>query len=162
MGSRMVRAGGAVGQEAAGVSEKVLVLSQNRVLKRSVEQILDDKVVDRVQQRFVEQDLEAPCVVLVEVWRGSVAPFSVVFTLLTLSHLETWTLFLQAPYLADTCPRVMRQSTEVLEEFLELSCVKVFSDPEVDSVLHLQIWNYIYEHLVSGPGLLDEFHAFSS
>ena len=80
-----------MGQEAAGVSEQVLALSHDRVLQRFVEQILDDKAEDMVQQRPVEQDLEAPCVVLVEVWRGSVAPFSVVNTLLTLSHLETWT-----------------------------------------------------------------------
>ena len=37
-----------------------LVLSQTRILQRFVEQILHDTVVDRVQQRFVEQDLEAP------------------------------------------------------------------------------------------------------
>ena len=91
--------GWAVEQEAAGVSVMVLVLSQTIVLQRFVEQILDDKVVDRVQQRFVEQDLEARCVVPVEVRRGSVAPFSVVYTLLTLSHLETSTLFLRAPLL---------------------------------------------------------------
>ena len=39
---------------------KVLVLSQNKVLQRFVEQILDDVVVDRVQQRLEEQDLETP------------------------------------------------------------------------------------------------------
>ena len=53
MVSWMVRAGG---QEAAGVSVKVLVLSQkkNKVLQRFAEQILDNMVVDRVQQRFEE------------------------------------------------------------------------------------------------------------
>ena len=41
-----------------------MVLSQNKVLQRFVEQIIDDMVVglDRVQQRFVEQDFEAPYV----------------------------------------------------------------------------------------------------
>ena len=58
------------------------LLSQNKVLQRSAEQILDDRAVDIVQQRFVEQNLEAPCVVPVEVWRGSVAPFSGVLQLL--------------------------------------------------------------------------------
>ena len=45
------------------------VLSQDKVLQRSVEQIIvDDKVgLDRVQQRFVEQNFETPRVVLVEV-----------------------------------------------------------------------------------------------
>ena len=105
----------------------------------------------------MEQDLEAPCVVLVEVWRGSVAPFSVVITLLTLSHLELGHYFFKL--LVWQTPALV---TEVLEEFLELSYVKVFSDPEVDSLVHLKIWNYFYEPLVSAPGLLDKFHAFSS
>ena len=62
--------GAAAGQEVAGVNVKVLLLSQNKVLRRFAEQILDDKVVDRAQ-RFVEQDLKAPCVVLEQAWRGS-------------------------------------------------------------------------------------------
>ena len=60
---------------------RVLVLSQNKVLQRFAGRIPDDKVVDRVQQVCVEEDLEAPCV-LVEVWRRSVAPFSDVLQLL--------------------------------------------------------------------------------
>ena len=63
-----VRAGGA-GGEADGVSVKVLVLFQKKVLQRA-EQIIEDKVVDRVQQRFENQDLEAPRLSRA-VWRGS-------------------------------------------------------------------------------------------
>ena len=112
--------GRAVVQEAAGVSGKVL-----------------GSLPEQGPAAHCERDLEAPSVVLVEVWRGSVAPFSVAITLPSLSHLETRTLFLQAPCLADTCPRVMRQSTEVSDAFLELSYVKVSSDPDVDSLVHL-------------------------
>ena len=51
-----------MGQEAVGVSvEVVMVLSQDKVVQRFVEQIIDDMVgLDRVQQRFVEQNCEAP------------------------------------------------------------------------------------------------------
>ena len=82
---------GAVGQEAVGVSVEVyMVLSQDKVLQCFVEQIIYVNVVDRVQQRFEEQDLEALCVFLVQSGMG----------------LETWTLLPRAPLLADTCPRV--------------------------------------------------------
>ena len=37
-----------------------MVLSQNKVLLRFVEQIVDDLGLDRVQQRFEEQDLGTP------------------------------------------------------------------------------------------------------
>ena len=83
-----------------------MVLSQNKVLQRFLEQIIDDLCLDRVQQRF--EDLERP----VSFSCSPAAPFSVVNMLLALSHLETWTLLLRAPLLADTCPRVHRQSTE--------------------------------------------------
>ena len=58
------RRGGAAG--GGGVAVVVLVLSQNKVLQRFAEQILDDQVVDRVQQRFEEQDFEVPRVSLVQ------------------------------------------------------------------------------------------------
>ena len=45
------------------------------------------------------------------------------------SHLESWTLFLRAPLLADTCHRFLRR---LLEEFLALFHVIVDTDPEVD------------------------------
>ena len=64
----------------------VLVLSQNKVLQRYAEQILDDKVVDRAQQRFEEQDLEVPRVSLVQSGVSLVGPFSDVDKLLALSH----------------------------------------------------------------------------
>ena len=50
---------------------KVLVFSQNKVLQRFAQQIIDDKVVDRVQQRFEEQDLEAPPRLSRAIWRKS-------------------------------------------------------------------------------------------
>ena len=59
--------GGRGGEEAVGVSVVVfMVLSQDKVLKRFVEQIIgDDKAgLGRVQQRFVEQNFETPC----DVW----------------------------------------------------------------------------------------------
>ena len=77
---------GGWGEEAAGVSVKVLVFSQNNVVQRFAEQIIDDdKVVDRVQRRFEEQDLDAPRVSLVQSGVGLVAPFSDVDKLLALS-----------------------------------------------------------------------------
>ena len=53
MGSWARGAGGRVGA-AVGVSVQVfMVLSKDKVLQRFVEQIIvDDKVVDKVQQRF--------------------------------------------------------------------------------------------------------------
>ena len=99
----------------------------------------------------MEQDLEAPCAVPVEVLRGFVAPLSVVNTLLTLSHLETRTVFLRALLQASIRPGACDSFRMLLEEFLEFSHVKVFSDPEVDP--HLKIWNYFYVPLVSGLGL---------
>ena len=63
----------------------VLVLSQNKVLQRFVEQILDE-VVDRAQQSFEEQDLEVPRVSLVQSGVGLMAPLSDVDNLLALSH----------------------------------------------------------------------------
>ena len=58
------------GHEAVGASMGVyMVFSQDKVLQRCLEQIIDDDKVglDRVQQRFVEQNFETPRVVLVEV-----------------------------------------------------------------------------------------------
>ena len=103
MGSWTVWEGG----EAAGggsVAVVVLVLSQNKVLQRFAEQILDDKVVDRAQQRFEEQDLEVPPRLLLcslawvwcrrcPAWRSC-----------SCSRTETCTLFLRAPLLAETRP----------------------------------------------------------
>ena len=77
------RGGAAAG---SGVAVVVLVFSQNKVLQRFAEQILDHKVVDRAQQRFEEQDLEVPRVSLVQSGVGLVAPFSDVDKLLALSH----------------------------------------------------------------------------
>ena len=88
---------------------------QNMILQHFVEQIIDDLVcLDRVQLRFEEQDLETPAS---EVWRGC---GGAVLLRDHHSHLETWPSFLRAPLLADTRPRVMRQSTIV---FVRISCV---------------------------------------
>ena len=67
MVSWIVRAGGVAGG---------MILSQNKVLQRFVEQTIDDLVLDRVQQRFEEEDLETPRVSLVQSGVGLVAPFS--------------------------------------------------------------------------------------
>ena len=64
-GAQELQSGLLDGEEAAGVSVKVLVLSQNKILQ----QILDDKVEDRVQQRFEEQNLERPALFL---WKSGV------------------------------------------------------------------------------------------
>ena len=83
---------------------------------------------------------------------GLVALFSDVDKLLALSLLETWTLFLRAPRLADTCLRACDSPRKFLEEFPVFSCVKVSSDPEVDSRLHLEICMFT-EPLVSDSHL---------
>ena len=62
--------------------------------------------LDKVQQRLVEQIIETPCVVLVKVWRGSGGAVCSCWTCSRCSHVEIWTLFLRAPLLADTRPRV--------------------------------------------------------
>ena len=76
-----------------GVSVEVFkVFSLDKVLQRLVEQIIeDDRVVDWVQQRFVEQTFETPCVVLVEVWRGSGCAVCSSWTCSRCVHVEIWT-----------------------------------------------------------------------
>ena len=68
----------------------------------------------------------------------------------------------------DTCPLFATVYAGFWKNFVRLSCVKVLSDPEVDSPLHLKIWIF-NEPLVSDSHfpwscqsrLLDEFHVFS-
>ena len=94
----------------------VLVLSQNKVLQRFAEQILDEKVVRRAQQRFEEQDLEVPRVSLVQSCVGLVAPFSDMDKLLALSHgnLDIISTSCMAVFMAARRSFCLRQSTEAL------------------------------------------------
>ena len=100
---RQGRAGGVGRRLAAGVSLVVVVFLQDKVLQRLVEQITVDFLgLDRVQQRFVEQDIEAPPRRKSDV--GLLAPsLRRDQVCRALSHLETWTLFLRA-CCCDTLP----------------------------------------------------------
>ena len=69
--------------------------------------------------------------------------------LLALSHLEAWTLFLRAPF-SGTGPRVCGSLRWLLEEFQVVFCVKVHTNPEVDSPIALGNLDFFHEHLVSG------------
>ena len=62
---------GEEGCGGGGVSVEVFkIFSLDKIIE-------DDRVVNLVQQRFVEQNFETPCVVLVELWgMGLVAPFA--------------------------------------------------------------------------------------
>ena len=84
-------------QEAAGVSVKVLVLCQNKVLQRFVEQNLNNKVVDWVRQASRSRTSSAPR------WKSDVGLWCrsptccSSWTCSRCSHMEIWTLFLRAP-----------------------------------------------------------------
>ena len=64
------------------------------------------------------------------------------------SRTETCTLFLRSLLQADTCPLFATVYGDFWMNFVRFSNVKVFSDPEVDSPLHLKIWIF-NEPLVS-------------
>ena len=110
----------------------------------------------------------APRVGLVQFGVGLVAPFSDVDKLLALSHANLdiiSTSSISGRHSLSACDSLRR----LLEEFTVFSYAKVFSDPEVDSPLHLKIWIF-NEPLVSDSHLpqmrqleaLDEFHTFST
>ena len=136
-----------------GGAQEAPVLSQNKVLLRFVELIIDDLGLDRVQQRFEEQDLEASRTSLVEVWRGSGG------AVLRRGQVSP------GRHLPSVCDSLRR----LLENVLRFSYVKVFSDPEVDSPQLLKIWIFT-EPLISDSHLprsrqleaLDDFHTFST
>ena len=104
----------------------VLVLSQNKVLQRFAEQILDHKVVNRAQQRFEEQDPKCPaslsCSLALVWWRRSPT-----WTSCSRSRTETWKLFLRAPLLADTRPLSATVHGGSWNNFQLFSHVMVFS-----------------------------------
>ena len=109
--------------------------------------------LDRVQQRFEEQDLEVPRVSLVQSdavwWRRSPT-----WTSCSRSRTETCTVFLRALLLL-----FATVFGGFWKNFVRFSYVKVFSDPEVDSPLHLRIWIF-NEPLVSDSHLPWSCQAF--
>ena len=121
-------AGAAAGEGGRGV-EVLRLLEVFKVFSRDwfcsvfVEQIFDDMVgLDRVQQRFAEQDLGAP---RVGVWRGSGGAVLRRDQVAHALRWKSWALFLRAPPLADSLRRLGRISGCFLHK-----------NPEVDSDIH--------------------------
>ena len=88
--------------------------------------------MDRAHQRFVEQQLEAPCVVPVEVWRGSVdvLQFLDMLALFSRGNLD---IFSTSSFTGRHSPSCSCESLRMLlSRFSYLFYVKMNVDPEVD------------------------------
>ena len=81
-----------------------------------------------------------PALVLTTVWRGSVGAVLRRDNVARTLRWKSWTFFLRASLLEDTCPRASDSPRWLLEEFLAVVFVKVFSNPAVDSLFALEIW----------------------
>ena len=115
--------------------------SQNKILQ----QILDDKVEDRVQQRFNEQNLERPALFL---WKSGVGGGA----FLRCEHV--WN------YFSSSSSGTHLQSTEASEEFLAVFCVKVHTNLEVDSPFALENTDFVTALDASVGGFERFSHSF--